>query len=257
MSYSKILKPARTRPAHITTEPAEERKQRSSNSNATSVRWEVFTTSRRQEGSTWQAGRPEVDIGAKNVREILARAQAEGETIVRNAEAEAENVRQQAYEEGFEAGHTDGTVAARAEALEHIKRIGELARNAAVDIPCILRNMEEALIGLALTIAEKIVYRRLAEDRILVVSMVKGALDSADVMEVMRVRVNPEEIETLRPYWEEQQWGDGRIDLVADPSVQLGGCIIDTRSSVMDAQIDTKLAEIDRALRAELDASAR
>ena len=93
----------------------------------------------------------------------------------------------------------------------------------------------------------------------MVMSMVKGALEYVDLVDVIRVRVNPDDFDVLRTYWEDSKGSAGArdIELSADPSVQLGGCIIDTKGSIVDAQIGTKLAEIERAFLSDLNASSR
>ncbi|MCL5264142.1 MAG: FliH/SctL family protein [Chloroflexi bacterium] len=191
--------------------------------------------------------------------DVLRIAQAEAKAILDEANDRADEILLQAREEGYQKGYVDGLAAARTNVLDDVRRIGELARNVAVDMSWILSTSEEAVVELALSIAEKVVHKRLAEDRSLVVSMVNGALQYVDIMDVIRVRVNPEDLEILRSYWEEGQIGapGKNIELASDPSVQVGGCIIETNSSVVDAQIETRLAEIEKAFHAELEASAR
>ena len=191
--------------------------------------------------------------------DILRIARAEAKAILDEANSKAEEFLLRGREEGYQKGYVEGLAAARTDVLDDVRRIAELARNVAVDMSWILSTSEEAVVELALSIAEKVVHKRLTEDRDLVVSMVKGALEYVDLMDVIRVRVNPEDLEILRSYWEDGQIGAGskNIELTADPSVEVGGCIIDTNSSVVDAQIETKLAEIEKAFHSELEANAR
>ncbi|MCL4533640.1 MAG: FliH/SctL family protein [Bacteroidetes bacterium] len=193
------------------------------------------------------------------VEDVRGKAEAEAESTLEQARREAEEIHARAYEKGYQKGRADGLASAKTEALADVRRISELARNAAVDIAAIYRSSEEGIVELALSIAEKVVHKRLAEDRTLVLSMVKGAMEQLDATHVLRVRVNPEDLAYLQPYWDEGQASTGgrNIELAADPHVQVGGCVIDTSSSVVDAQIETELAEIDKAFRTELGARAR
>lgn len=191
--------------------------------------------------------------------EVLARARVEAEAIVKEARNKAEDICTKAYEKGFEKGRADGLARATAEMQTDVRRISELARNAAADAATLYNNSEEGLVELALSIAEKVIYKHLAEDRSLVLSMVKGVLQQLDATSVTRVRVNPEDLEYLQPHWEEAGLvpGGRSVELAADPRVQVGGCVIDTDNSVVDAQLKTRLAEIQKAFDGEMSAHAR
>ncbi len=210
-------------------------------------------------GESGIAGHHQTIAWNADPQDLLRMARAEAETILLEASSKAEEVRLQAYDEGYHKGQTDGLDEARATASEHTHRIAELAETVATDMTRILNNSEEGIVSLALAVAEKIVLKSLEEDRALVVAMVKWALEQVDLVDVLRIRINPEDYEILRAYWENGQIvsGGGKFDLTPDPRVQIGGCIIDTNKSVVDAQIGTKLAEIEQAFRSQMDASAR
>ncbi len=194
-----------------------------------------------------------------DAREVVRSARGEADTILEQANGRAEETRLQAYKEGLESGRAQGLAAAQKEAEADIQRIAGLARNVATDMSRVLLNSEEGIIELVLSVAEAVVQRTLAEDPAVIASMVRWALEQVDTMEVLRVRVNPEDLEVLRPLWEDGGLGPGgnKIELAPDPHVQPGGCIIDTNSSIIDAQIKTKLAEIEQAFRAQLRVSDR
>ncbi len=195
---------------------------------------------------------------ASDPQDLLKMARAEAEAILSEASSKAEEVRLQAYEEGYQKGRTEGLGEAKVEALEHTTRIAVLAESVAADTAKIFAHAEEGIIRLSLAIAEKIVLKSLAEDRSLVVAMVKWALEQVDIVEVIRVRVNPEDYDIIRPYWENGQLGSaGKYELMQDSKVQVGGCIIDANKSVVDAQIGTKLGEIEQSFRSHLEACAR
>lgn len=182
------------------------------------------------------------------VEDRLQGAHQEAQAIIDRANAEAAEIRQKAYEEG----HSEGLALAQMEVAEAVGRIADLARNASIDSGKLRREAEEELVQLALAVAAKVVHRRLEEERSLIASMVDGAMECIDVVKVVRIRVNPEDLEILKGCWEQTQTGSsGRnIELAADPHVEVGGCIIDTDSSTVDAQIETKLAEIEQAFKA-------
>ncbi len=192
----------------------------------------------------------------QTIREV---AQAEAEGILRRAKEEAEDIRARAHDRGYQKGRSEGLAAAKTEMLKHSQRLGEMANGATVDMASILASAEESLVELALAIAARIVYRRVNEDRVMVVEMVRGALEEIAGTTVVQVRVNPEDLPLLQANWEEGAaiCAGKNIELASDAQVQVGGCIIDTVNSVIDAQIETKLAEIERAFQADQAARLR
>lgn len=190
---------------------------------------------------------------------ILMMARAEADALIEEAHQKAQEMQLQARQEGYQKGYEEALASAKTGLLESVERIAEVSKNTAADMASILNTLEEGLIDLALAIAEKVVHKRLSEDRNLVISMVQGAMEYVDVMDVLRIRINPEDLETFRTHWEQGfiEVSGRNVDLIPDSRVQLGGCVIDTKGSVVDAQIETRLAEIERSFRAELDGSMR
>lgn len=192
---------------------------------------------------------------AKEAQDILRLAWQEEASIIEQAHCEAEKIHDAAYEKGFKTGQAEGMAASMLEASGHLRRIAEVAENAAAEMSQVLNQSEETLVKLALAVAEKIIQKNLNADRSLVQSIVRWAIEQVDAMEVIRVRVNPEDLEILQPYWEESR--NNKIELTPDARVQAGGCIIDTNKSVVDAQIGTMLAEIGQAFESYLEANQR
>ncbi len=249
-SSSSILKVRRLQPGRVMVGPFEVPA-----AHAAAVRHSAGRPGRPSEEEALASdAEMEEPVFLAQAEEILQAARDGAEAILNEARVQAEENWGKAYDKGFEKGRAEGMASAKAEMLKDALRIGELARNAAVEMQAIFTSSEEALIGLALSIAEKVVHKRMEEDRSLVVSAVRGALEQVEAAKAIRVRVSPDDMQYLLPYWEEEtkRAGGKSIDLTADPQVQVGGCIIDTASSVVDAQIETKLAEIDKAFRAEL-----
>lgn len=211
------------------------------------------------DGGTAGAADHRQDHAAAEAQDILNKARAEAKGILQETNRKAEQIRLRAKEVGYRKGYQEGLNQAKTATSENVRRIAELAKNACVDMSAILNTLEEDIVELALSVAEKVVHKRLAEDRSLILSMVQGALEYVDLVEVIRIRVNPEDLDLLRSHWERGHVDVlGRnVELAPDSRVQVGGCVIDTKSSVVDAQIETKLAEIEKAFRSELEGNAR
>jgi len=65
------------------------------------------------------------------------------------------------------------------------------------------------------------------------------------------LHLNPDDIELLEDTVTElrQRFGAGGLQIVADARIQRGGAIVDAENRTVDAQIETRLAEIERQFR--------
>jgi len=178
--------------------------------------------------------RPIVDAAAEAQR-IIAAAEAEAEALRQGAEMSAREAREAGYREGYEA--------ALSQLSEDLLAARE-GRKAA------LASAERDLLRLAVKIAEKIIGREIEADRATLVDMVAAALGHARRQEVLTVRVNPEALAAARAHADRLEAG-GRarlLDFVADPRLELGGCVIETDAGSVDAQLATQLRVLERAL---------
>lgn len=157
-----------------------------------------------------------------------------------------EDARARAEARGYADGYARGRAAAEAELREAIERLRQLAANAAHDVQAALLQLEPQVIELALTVAGRVIERELSAHPEIVADVVHSALVAAGTLPVTRVRINPADRPFLEPIWETMcpSVGDTPLELVSDPEVQAGGCILDTASGFVDAQPRTRLDEL-------------
>jgi flagellar biosynthesis/type III secretory pathway protein FliH len=85
----------------------------------------------------------------------------------------------------------------------------------------------------------------------LAVNVIRAALEEMDARTAVRIRVSPDDEELLRRRWVQvvpPGVGADRIELQADERVQSGGAVIETTHGQVDAQLETKLAQLGNAL---------
>ena len=175
-----------------------------------------------------------VDARAE-ARRILADAAREAEETRGRAEREARELREAAYEEGREAALSE---------LHVILLEARERRDAA------LSGAERDVLRLAVKLAEKIIGREIERDDAALADIVSTALRHARQQESLTVRVNPADLPRVQAHRERlDPSGRARfIDLVADPRVAHGGCVIEGESGTVDARLDTQLRVLERAL---------
>jgi flagellar assembly protein FliH len=186
-------------------------------------------------------------------------AAAESEQLLGEEAAEApadiaaveEAARLQGYNVGFEQGHAAGLAAAEQSVAESVRRLAALVSSVHESHASFFRAAERQVGDLALQIAQKVVEREIENMPDLAINVIRSALEEMDGRTAVRVRVNPDDVELLRRRWTQvvpPGIGADRIELQADERVQAGGAVIETTHGQVDAQLDSKLAQLGNAL---------
>jgi len=173
------------------------------------------------------------------VKTVVAPPPPDPNVVLEQARAHGEEV---GYADGYARGRDDAERALR----DQVERLARLLDAATHDVREALFELEPQVIELATAVAGRVVEREIAADPDLVVGVVRSALDAASSLPVVRVRVNPIDEPTLAAVWASlgPRSGGVPVELVADRSLQPGGCVIDTASGFVDAQPRTRLDEL-------------
>jgi type III secretion system HrpE/YscL family protein len=186
----------------------------------------------------------EVVEATSEAQEIVDAAQREAASIRLEAETAAVQLRLTAYTEG------------RAEALlelnEHLLGAREVRDTA-------LAEAERDLLRLAITIAEKIIGHEIERNSTTLADIIANALRHTRQNEMLTVRIHPADLPLVEVQRERlNQMSRARfLDFVPDPRVSRGGCIIESESGTVDAQLATQLQVLERALLARASADNR
>jgi flagellar assembly protein FliH len=104
---------------------------------------------------------------------------------------------------------------------------------------------EIELVHLSLAIAAKILHREAQVDRMLVAALVKVAMEKLQHGTTATVRVRPEEVADWNRYFEGNTTGEIRVEVVADPSVEVHNCILETELGTTQLGLAAQLKEIE------------
>ncbi|HEX2271454.1 MAG TPA: type III secretion system stator protein SctL [Pyrinomonadaceae bacterium] len=183
--------------------------------------------------------------GSITKRQIVE-ARVEARRIVAQAESEAAAIRQQAESIAREARDTayrEGSESALLEWQTLLLEAREQREQA-------LAGIERDVLRLAVKIAEKILGRELERDKEAVIDIVATALRQARRNEMITLRVNPNDLPIVEQYRQrfEKTGRNQFLDIVPDPAVTAGGCVIESESGAIDAQLSTQLRVLERAM---------
>jgi type III secretion protein L len=185
-------------------------------------------------------------LGGSITKGQIVDARAEARRIIRAAEEEAAATREQAElfaRESRETAFREGCENALTEWNTLLLEAREQRDQA-------LASVERDILRLAVKIAEKILGREIKKDRTAIIDIVATALRQARRNEMITIRVNPADLPVIEQH-EQRLDRVGReqfLDIVSDPRVATGGCVIESESGAIDAQLETQLRVLERAL---------
>lgn len=189
-------------------------------------------------------------------------ADARAHALIERAERQAQSLMESARQKAaslMEAGHRDGVLQGRAEALvESRQGLQELMRSLAAARDRLegleaefLRRAEELVVGLAVAVAERILQAEIAHDPSAIVRLATAAVALLPRSGEIAIRVHPESAALIQAHRDEI--GDGAsahatVRVLADPTLAPGDCLVETPQSVVDATFPVQLEEARRRL---------
>jgi len=194
------------------------------------------------------------DLGDR-ARDYLEGIRRQAGEMLLKAQQESDAIRRQAHEQG--------RAAALAEAERAIdekigKQVGTLvpALRAAVDRLHAaevqwLAHWEKTAIHVAAAIASRVIRREVSRTPDVTLVLVKEALELAAGKADVQVHMHPEDVKALGEQ-AQRLAGEfsrlGNAEIVADASIEPGGCRVDTRFGTIDQQFNAQLARIEQEL---------
>lgn len=164
--------------------------------------------------------------------------------LVSRAQDEAENIKKSAFEEGYRKGlekANSDIEQFRKNILDFIGAPKEVFEFIAPDI-----------LEISVDIAKKIIKKEVEADPQVLINTIVDVLKTVSKNEPkINIRVKPQAVNFIKDSLPDvtYQYGiDSKINVIADPSVEDGGCIFQTNNGIVDASVDTQLEIIKKAL---------
>lgn len=164
-----------------------------------------------------------------------ARIKAEAKDLFAQVQAEMERSKKEGYDLGYQEGLQQG--------LEMLQRVKDLRQK-------LFDDNEREMVKLVFEIAEKIIGREFRENDKAIMNVIRLAISDA-VGDKIVVHLNPQDYEKIKKNEAElyQKIESGKtLVFREDDTVKVGGCVIETDIGTIDAQLDTQLNAIKKAL---------
>ena len=175
--------------------------------------------------------------------------------------------KQVGYDEGHSKGYTDGEMKAMIDYAEKVQREAEIQLGTKLEtlLPALtemvdrletskqtfLQQWEQSAVKISQAIAAKVIDRQLTEMPDIPLRLLREALELGTGSTSMRIRLNMKDYEALQPQIDlviQEMTRSMQTEIVGDPSISPGGCILETPQGIIDNQIEARLARIDEEL---------
>ncbi|MFZ2086946.1 MAG: FliH/SctL family protein [Desulfobaccales bacterium] len=176
---------------------------------------------------------------------------AQAEKILAAAHLKAQEIEQQAYEDGFQQGQADGQEVGRRALEEIVRRLQDLVATLEQERERLFRERERILLDLVLLISEKILARELRLHPEDIQHIIEEGFRQVAHQEGLRLLVSPLDYEVLRQV-DMQSWPLG-VELLADAMVNPGGFRLETSLGEVDGTRETRWALVVQAVEQALE----
>ena len=216
----------------------------SGNSQTAYERWEAPHVQSIQQQEEEHAGR----VTARQLEDIQKQAYEEGLQLGKNEGYQAGLI------QGIDEGRQQGLEEGQTEVAQTVKRFEQILKLLSEPLEQVNKSVEEELLALSMATARQIIRREITVNPEQIVAVVKQAISILPSnSQKIKVHLNPLDAEIIResmkfsaednaqdnPSMDERGWS-----ISENPTLNRGGCYIDTENSHIYASIETRLAEI-------------
>lgn len=183
----------------------------------------------------------------KRAAVIEEKALQKAAEIIKTAEIDAENIKEEMTRNGYNEGYEYGLNQARKEMHDEykngLKAIAEIIEELSENKKDILKQVEKDIVNLGIKIAEKILISEIDKNESSFINIVKNALNKADLKTMNKVllRVSAKEYELVNNAKDELLLDMDNvleIEVVKDGRFKSGDCVVEYASGKVEAGID-------------------
>jgi flagellar assembly protein FliH len=195
----------------------------------------------------------------REAERIISEANLESARIIEQAEQSHQEIIEAATQEGFNVGYQEGREEAVKENAQLLAETTAALNKLHGAFPNAVKMNEEKLVRLAMEIAEAVISEELAAKPEIALKTVERAIKRVSDLERVIIKVNPLDLDLILP--KQESFRNILPDvqefvITGHYSIARGGCLIETNSGTVDAQINTQLAvleEVFARVRSEYD----
>ena len=187
----------------------------------------------------------------EEAEQVKKAAEAEAEGVMAEAKGQLEEIRQQAHQEGFEAGQKEGLARRYEEASGYLERLESILAELQQFRRRVAFYTEKDGIRLALLIAKKILHTELKINKQAVLKLLASTLAKLQGKGTFQVWLNPDDhrfVSAARPSLERFLDEEQALTLRAKPDLPPGNVLIETDREMIDLTFESQFYHLERLL---------
>lgn len=165
--------------------------------------------------------------------------------LVSRAQEEAENIKKSAFEEGYRLGLEKAN-----SDIENFRNELSNFMNAKQEV---FEYIAPDILEISVDIAKKVIKRELESDPQIIINTIIDILRGVSKNEPkVTIKVHPQSVQIIKdtiPTITYQYGIESKLNIISDPSIEEGGCVLQTNNGIVDASIDTQIEIIKKALK--------
>jgi len=173
-----------------------------------------------------------------NAREAARR---EAEEIVSKAKEQAADIEREAYEKGLAKGEQEGLAAGEKKYAEEITKAKDLLQALQNQVETVHRQHEQDLLVLIKAMVDRLVNHEVSINPMVIQACLKKTMEFVVDNSIVKVHLHTDDFNRLKeaglanPALFE---GKSKVQLIEDPTVSLGGCLVSTDFGEIDATLE-------------------
>lgn len=194
----------------------------------------------------------------ENLDEIVKQSKDQAESLIQQAEEQALLIKEQARDEGYQAGlqegrqngYQEGCAKAAQDAKEMKEKARGLLQSAHRESKKYVSKTQTEIIKLAAAMASKVIHLNIDTKDECIVEIVKNALRYSEEKRQILIRCSAKLVSILQTnsYQFEKICPNASFVFLEDPSIEDSGCMIETEDQVINLDVDKQLDNIVNAL---------
>lgn len=184
---------------------------------------------------------PGADPGTGPPLDAREAARRDAEEIVSKAKEQAADIEREAYEKGLAKGEQEGLAAGEKKYAEEIAKAKDLLQTLQNQVETVHRQHEQDLLVLIKAMVDRLVNHEVSVNPMVIQACLKKTMEFVVDNSIVKVHLHTDDFNRLKeaglanPALFE---GKSKVQLIEDPTVSLGGCLVSTDFGEIDATLE-------------------
>ncbi len=189
-------------------------------------------------------------LSAKELDQISEQAKEQGfeEGLIKGKEQGLANGYeagyQQGIEQGIEAGTAQGLEQAQASINQKLAMLDSLINQFKQPIEQQNLSIEQAMVNLSLCLAKKVIHTEITQNPEPLLQAIGEGLNLLGSDKGIEIKLNPDDLAHAQDIWDEKTCQSRQLNLLVDPSLRQGDCVLESATSSVSFDIEERCAQV-------------